>query len=250
MTTNLKKKKKKKDEEKDEQEKIQENNDHPQQEETIENNEHPKDQEEMNIKLEEENNNSENYEENEKEDQRNEESNEEKEEHSNEEEPIQIRSNKIQLNEDEDSRNEDENNEQEEIQENGNNFKIKENKTTENYNFDGINVSAFYFEDKDNMNIIFHKDASTPKLILHWGIYKNYPIQQWYLPRKENYPRNSKEFEGSALDTEFVEEGNESIIQLEIPKKDAQGISFVFHNLNNNAWYNNNWKDYQIKFVH
>ena len=45
-------------------------------------------------------------------------------------------------------------------------------------------------------------------------------------------------------------EGNESLIQLEIPKKDAQGISFVFHNLNTNAWYNNDLKDYQIKFVH
>ena len=204
----------------------------------------------MKIKLEEENNNSENFEENEKEDQRDEEPNEEKEEHSNEEEPIQNRLNRIELNEDEDSRNEDQNNENEDFQENENNLKIREKKLTENYNLDGINVSAFCFEDKDNMIIIFHKDISTPKLILHWGIYKNYPIQQWYLPRKENYPRNSKEFQGSALDTEFVEEGNESLIQLEIPKKDAQGISFVFHNLNTNAWYNNDLKDYQIKFVH
>ena len=146
--------------------------------------------------------------------------------------------------------NQNENSEEENIDEQQNSLKIEDNKTTQNYNLDGIEVQAFIFENKGNMNIIFHKDSSTPRLILHWGIFKDYPIKAWYHPSTDNYPRNTKEYDGSALQTEFVKGDRESRIDIEIPKNSCLGISFVFYNPDNDKWHNNNKKDFQIKFIH
>ena len=92
------------------------------------------------------------------------------------------------------------------------------------------------------------KSSFSPNLILHWGLYNEYPIKAWHHPNIENYPKNSKEINEFALQTEFVDDGKESTIELELPKKDAKGISFVFYNPNTNEWHNNNWNDFQINF--
>ena len=158
-----------------------------------------------------------------------------------------MKSRRIELRENEDSKNEEEN-EEEDNQDKQYIIKSQENKLTEKYYLDGIEVSAFYFENQENMVIIFQKDISSPRIILHWGIYKDIPIKQWFHPPKENYPRETREFDGSALDTEFINEERESKIEIEIPKNEGLGISFVFHNPNSNQWYNNNSNDFQIKF--
>ena len=121
-------------------------------------------------------------------------------------------------------------------------------KSTQEYNLKGIEVSATYYEDKDNMNIVFKKSSSSPNLILHWGLIKEYPANGWHHPDKENYPRNTKEFDAFALQTEFADDEKESTIELELPKNDAKGISFVFYNPVTNEWHNNNWRDFQIFF--
>jgi len=121
-------------------------------------------------------------------------------------------------------------------------------KSTQEYNFNGTQVWATYYEDKDNMNIVFKKSSSSPNLILHWGLIKEYPANEWHHPNKENYPRYTKEFDEFALQTEFDGDGKESTIELELPKNDDKGISFVFYNPDNQEWYNNNWRDFQIFF--
>ena len=125
---------------------------------------------------------------------------------------------------------------------------LVEKKNTQNFNLKGTEVSATYFEDKDNINIVFKKSSCSPNLILHWGLFKEYPINEWHHPSKENYPKNTKEFDTFALETEFADDGKESTIEFELPKNDAKGISFVFYNPNMNEWHNNNWRDFQIFF--
>ncbi len=180
------------------------------------------------------------------EDEKNNGENEEQKEESNSYEENNKNSCKIEFNQ-------NENSEEEDIEEQQNSLKIEDNKTTRNYNLDGIEVQAFIYENKENMNIIFHKDSSTPRLILHWGIFKDYPIKEWYHPSTDKYPMNTKEYDGWALDTEFVNEDNEdreSKIEIEIPKNSGLGISFAFYNPDSQKWHNNNSKDFQINFIH
>ena len=152
---------------------------------------------------------------------------------------------------DENFENEDQSNKSDE--EKGQIYEIRmnnseEKKSTQRFNLNDIEVSATYTEDQNNMNIVFKKSTSSPNLILHWGLYDNYPINEWRHPNKESYPKNTKEFDAFALQTGFVDDGKESTIELELPKNEAKGISFVFYNPNINEWYNNNWKDFQIRF--
>ena len=117
-------------------------------------------------------------------------------------------------------------------------------------NFGKNEVVILYSKDKDDYNIIFKQKSSSDKLILHWGIYKNSPITEWYHPNKENYPLKTREFDSFALETEFIDEGEESKIEFKLPKNNAQGmgISFVFYDPINNIWYNNDNKDYQVEY--
>lgn len=119
------------------------------------------------------------------------------------------------------------------------------------FNLKGIEISTIYTEDKDNINIYFQKSCFSPELILHWGLFKEYPINGWHHPSKENYPRKTKEFDAFPLHSEFefdYDDREHLAIELELPKKDTKGISFVFYNPNMNEWYNNNWRDFQIFF--
>jgi hypothetical protein len=117
-------------------------------------------------------------------------------------------------------------------------------------NLGNSQVVILYSKDKDDYNIIFKQKSSSEKLILHWGIYNNCPITEWHHPNKENYPLKTKEFDSFALQTEFIDEGEESKIEFKLPKKNAQGmgISFVFYDPINNIWYNNDNKDYQVEY--
>ena len=157
----------------------------------------------------------------------------------------------ISKNSEENAQNEDEYNRNDE--EKGEILQIRvenpeEKKSTQKFNVNDTEVSATYTEDKNNMNIIFKKSSSSPNLILHWGLYDQYPINAWHHPNRESYPKNTKEFDAFALQTRFVDDGKESTIELELPKNEAKGISFVFYNPNINQWYNNNSKDFQIRF--
>ena len=53
----------------------------------------------------------------------------------------------------------------------------EEKKSTQKFNLNDTEVSATYTEDKNNMNIVFKKSVSSPNLILHWGLYDQYPIR-------------------------------------------------------------------------
>ena len=126
--------------------------------------------------------------------------------------------------------------------------KEKKNENTEKYNLKGTEVSANWIGDEENIHIAFKKNTISSRLILHLGLYKNYPIDKWFHPSRESYPRETKEFDDFALDTEFVDDGKESAIKLSLPKNAGQGISFVFYDPVDNTWYNNNLNDFQIQF--
>ena len=102
------------------------------------------------------------------------------------------------------------------------------------------------------MNITFKlkKNPFISRLILHWGIYKSYPINHWSHPPKGNYPKNTKVFDEWALDTEFkfIDNEIESKIEFQLPKNVGRGIAFVFYNPPLKLWYNNRKEDYKIEF--
>ena len=93
---------------------------------------------------------------------------------------------------------------------------------------------------------------SKNRLILHWGVYKAMYGLTWYKPPKESLPPNTKEIDQMSVETEFPQSGERSIeIKIERGKgyKDyIGGINFVIYDPNENVWYNNYRKDYQIKF--
>ena len=108
-------------------------------------------------------------------------------------------------------------------------------------------VSAEWSDEKESVKLVFRTNSSD-KLLLHWGLYKNEPINCWYHPAKENFPEKTKEYDAFALETDFVEDEKEKKIELKINKSDAKGLSFVFYNPESGKWYNNYDNDFQIQF--
>lgn len=112
-------------------------------------------------------------------------------------------------------------------------------------------------EKEELVDIVFSTE-SKGKLFLHWGVFKATYGASWFHPPKESHPPNTKEFDKNALQTEFVidddtEEGKERTIHMLIPrghgyKEAIGGLNFVFFSPDNNKWYNNYRKNYQIKF--
>ena len=104
-------------------------------------------------------------------------------------------------------------------------------------------------QNKEKINIKFKKD-DTFKLILHWGIYKDFPIKKWYHSNKLNFPLKTIKFDDYALDTEFIKDENREEIEFNFYKPEGIGLSFCFYEPFKyyKNWYNNNRKDFQIKF--
>ena len=109
-------------------------------------------------------------------------------------------------------------------------------------------------KEKKFVNINFNTKYKN-KLILHWGVYPFNNSHIWTHPSKNYYPLNTIEKDNNALQTEFLinEKDKEShsiflTLPYDIKKESIGGINFVFFNPDNNIWYNNNHKDYKIKF--
>ena len=93
------------------------------------------------------------------------------------------------------------------------------------------------------------------ELILHWGMYRSFRKSEWIHPSKEYYPDYSKEFDKKAIQTEFLQDESEiePNIRIILPrgkgfKNCLGGINFVIYEPIKKKWYNNNGKNYQIKF--
>ena len=104
-------------------------------------------------------------------------------------------------------------------------------------------------QNKEKINIKFKKD-DTFKLILHWGIYKEFPIKKWYHPHKLNIPLKTIKYDKYALDTEFIKDEKREEIEFNFYNQEGMGLSFCFYEPFHSykKWYNNNNKDFQIKF--
>ena len=90
---------------------------------------------------------------------------------------------------------------------------------------ENLNIMLTYIlinnEDNPILNInkiIFSTDYKS-KLILHWGLFKQYKPHEWIHPDKQNYPLNTIEFDKNALQTEFKlnENDNNFYINILIP---------------------------------
>ena len=131
--------------------------------------------------------------------------------------------------------------------------KEEDNKSTDSshsykeYDLVDCRVSAEWFDEKESVNITF-KTNTPDKLKLHWGVYKNEPINCWYHPNKDEFPEKTSEFDSFALQTDFVGDDKEKKIQLKLNKSESKGLCFVFYNPDTGKWYNNYYNDFQIAF--
>ena len=131
--------------------------------------------------------------------------------------------------------------------------KEEDNKSTDSshsykeYDLVDCRVSAEWVDEKESVNITF-KTNTPDKLKLHWGVYKNEPINCWYHPNKDEFPEKTSEFDSFALQTDFVGDDKEKKIQLKLNKSESKGLCFVFYNPDTGKWYNNYYNDFQIAF--
>ena len=111
-------------------------------------------------------------------------------------------------------------------------------------------------------NEIKFSTASNEEIILHWGLFIKTKPHEWIHPPKENLPKNTKEFDKNALQTHFTKmenvDNNEQSIYISLPsipnssdpKTIYGGIKYVFYLPKCNRWYNNNSRDYMLKFYY
>ena len=93
------------------------------------------------------------------------------------------------------------------------------------------------------------KDTSD-NIQLHWAVYKQDNAGNWIHPLEKYYPKNTTDSDKNSVNTLF--ENNKIIFDYKINSKDEnlfQGINFVFQNLSNGKWYNNNGQNYRIEII-
>lgn len=135
-----------------------------------------------------------------------------------------------------------------------------------------IHYTSKGIENKDNVdsialnrnNEIIFSTTYNEELILHWGLFTKTKPFEWIHPPKENFPKNTKEFDKNALQTHFSNNENvdnnkddqsiyislPSIPNLSEPKARYEGMKYVFYVPKCNRWYNNDGKDYMLKFYY
>ena len=60
----------------------------------------------------------------------------------------------------------------------------------------------------NRINEIKFSTASNEEIILHWGLFIKTKPHEWIHPPKENFPKNTKEFDKNALQTHFTKKEN------------------------------------------
>ena len=88
------------------------------------------------------------------------------------------------------------------------------------------------------------------KLQLHWGITRQPKISDWITPPKNIYPEQTEFCDNFSANTIFKD--SKIVFDFELNSKDKelfQFITFVFHNLSNDKWYNNNGSNYRIELI-
>ena len=102
----------------------------------------------------------------------------------------------------------------------------------------------------ENIKIKFMKKVGGLKLILHWGIFKKYPITEWNRPKISCLPLKTYKYkyDSAALETEFITDKDMETIEMNLNKNEGMGLSFVFYRPFGDVWYNNEEKDFQIFF--
>jgi alpha-glucan, water dikinase len=96
------------------------------------------------------------------------------------------------------------------------------------------------------------RTASEDDLILHWGLSYN-GKSGWVCPPNEIHPEGTKVFDQKAVQTLFSPDSLSVLktIKLNIAvnlENNIQGINWVFNVPSKNKWFNNNNKDYSLKF--
>ena len=149
----------------------------------------------------------------------------------------------------------DENEEEEEVEENDGNAigEIRLGGNDEKANNFELDLSpeikikvGWECNDNNQVDVDFKTD-SKKKLVLHWGVYVNNQRDKWSHIDKSFYPPLTKEFDDSALETDFSDSDGEQKINIRFEKDNVNCLNFVFFEKDSDTWYNNNKNDYHIE---
>ena len=100
------------------------------------------------------------------------------------------------------------------------------------------------------INLELELKGTSDNIQLHWAVYKQDNAGNWIHPLEKYYPKNTTDSDKNSVNTLF--ENNKIIFDYKINSKDEnlfQGINFVFQNLSNGKWYNNNGQNYRIEII-
>ena len=89
------------------------------------------------------------------------------------------------------------------------------------------------------------------KMQFHWGLFRYPKVSNWVAPSESYYPKEKTEpCDKNSANTNFINKKIRFELNLSSLDKDLfHGISFVFHNLSNEHWYNNHGSNYRLELI-
>ena len=98
------------------------------------------------------------------------------------------------------------------------------------------------------VEIVLTKDE---KIQFHWGLFRYPHLGNWVAPPKSYYPKEeTNPCDENSANTNFVNKKITFELKLLSTDKDLfHGITFVFHNLSNEQWYNNHGSNYRFELI-
>ncbi len=89
--------------------------------------------------------------------------------------------------------------------------------------------------------------AGSTDCILHWGL-RQRPYGPWQIPLNNVWPEGSRAYDGSALQTPFIQKGDYSELVIKLASSSGfRFINFALFFPKENKWDNNNGANYQIE---
>ena len=89
------------------------------------------------------------------------------------------------------------------------------------------------------------------KIQFHWGLFRYPKVANWISPPESYYPiEKTEQCDKNSANTNFVNKKIKFELKLILTDKDLfHGITFVFHNLSNEQWYNNHGSNYILELI-
>ena len=109
-------------------------------------------------------------------------------------------------------------------------------------------------QNKDSIEYLISVEIILTKnenIQFHWGLFRYPQLSNWVAPPKSYYPKEETiPCDENSANTNFI--NGKIHLNLKILSTDKNlfhGITFVFHNLSNEKWYNNHGSNYRLELI-